>query len=195
MPCHECSGSTGSNTHTLHPQVRSVVSEERDSVTEVVAWTSLPLFQQGELPEDLDLIGGSSQQGKAWRIPVSRILPGGDLNQFRYVVEKKMSIVTVPRGHVVPVFIPNAQEEVSLAVGQEGKWAQALAIADTPTKVALQANGFITFPRTHVYTVGKTYYLSKTAPGEVVSVKPSGDSQALFTVIDEVTLMINVELK
>lgn len=195
MSCHECSGQRGTNTHSLHTQVRTTVSEDDNTVTEVTPWTSMPQFMLPELPSDLDLIGGSSEMGKAWRIPVQRILPGGDLNQFRYLINKKMQPITVPRGHVIPVRIPNSQEPVEVAQGTAGRWAQSVAISSSSKHLVIQSTGFVTFPRTHVYTVGKTYYLSKDVPGQVVSVKPTPESQALFTVIDEVTISLNVELK
>ena len=150
MSCHECSGQRGTNTHSLHTQVRTTVSEDDNTVTEVTPWTSMPQFMLPELPSDLD---------------------------------------------VIPVRIPNSQEPVEVAQGTAGKWAQSVVISSSSKHLVIQSTGFVTFPRTHVYTVGKTYYLSKDVPGQVVSVKPTPESQALFTVIDEVTISLNVELK
>ena len=55
-------------------------------------------------------------------------------------------------------------------------------------------SGFYTFDRPHMYEVGKTYYLSASNAGEVVSVKPGSYGQALFTVIDQLTIAINLQL-
>lgn len=179
------------------PVRTTVPHEESGPVTQVMPWTGLPLFSYAELPEDLDFIGGSSEQGKAWRIPVQRILPGGELNPLRYTIPKKTAEIVIPRGQVLPVYIPNAVDPVEPAIALVGETAQALAIAEDPNdteRLVLQQTGFLTFPRTHMYTVGKTYYLSQSVPGEVVSVKPnSGVVQPLFTVIDEVTLALHVQ--
>lgn len=194
MACHEC---TGKHAPGYGTQIRTTVAaEDSGTITEVAPWTGLPLFGGPELPEDLEFIGGSSEEGKVWRVPVQRILPGGDLNPLRYVISKKTADITFVRGQILPIFVPNAEEPVELAKATSGYTAQALAIAEDPNdteKIVLQQTGFITFPRTHAYTVGKTYYLSQTVAGEVVSVKPTtGIVQPLFTVIDAVTLAINV---
>lgn len=178
--------------------VRSTVpNQESGPVTQVMPWTGLPVFQKAELPYDLEFIGGSDEEGKAWRVPVQRILPGGDLNPLRYNIPKKTADIVIPRGQVLPVYIPNSVDPVALALADDGETAQALAVAEDPNDVeqlVLQQTGFMTFPRTHMYTVGKTYYLSQAVAGEVVSVRPvSGIVQPLFTVIDELTLAIHVQ--
>lgn len=197
MSCHECGGGHATSYHTLSTQVRTTAPPPADAtVTEVAPWSAFPQYVAGELPEDLEFVGGSTEEGKVWRVPVQRILPGGSLNPLRYTVPKKTADIEVPRGQVVPVFIPNAVDPVEKAKAAANTTAQALAISDNPNdpnSLVLQQTGFITFPRTHVYTVGKTYYLSPNVEGEVVSVRPSGGVvQPLFTVIDEVTLAVNV---
>lgn len=196
MACLECGGKHQPSFHTS--PVRTTVSKEtKGPVTRVMPWTGLPLFKDAQLPEDLDFIAGSDEEGKAWRVPVSRILPGGELNPLRYTIPKKTADIEIPRGQVLPVFIPNAMEPVEKALAVSGEAAQALAVAEDPNdteQLVLQQTGFVTFPRTHMYTVGKTYYLSQAVAGEVVSVRPnSGVVQPLFTVIDELTLAIHVQ--
>ena len=198
MACHECSGNHPTSYHNLSTQVRTKVTvEESGPATQVMPWTGLPQFRDAELPEDLEFIGGSTEEGKSWRVPVQRILPGGELNNIQYSVPKKTADITIPRGQVVPVYIPNALEPIEEAQAVEGKMAQAIAVAEDPNKegyLVLQQTGFLTFPRTHAYTTGKTYYLSPAEAGKVVSVKPSGpEVQPLFTVINELTLAINVQ--
>ena len=196
MACLECGGKHKLNYH--NSPVRTTVPVQTEGpVTQVMPWTGLPLFREQELPEDLDFIGGSDERGQAWRIPVERILPGGDLNPLRYTIPKKTANIVIPRGQVLPVFIPNAVEPVEMAKATVGSTAQALAVAEDPNnnqRLVLQQTGFLTFARTHMYTVGKTYYLSQTELGEVVSVPPtSGIKQPLFTVIDELTIAVHVQ--
>lgn len=195
MACLECGGQ---HKLSYHASVRTTVQKtETGPVTRVMPWTGLPLFTNPVLPEDLDLVGGSSEAGKAWRIPVQRILPGGDLNQLQYSIPKKTADIQVPRDQVLPVFVPNSVEPVEPALATAGQTAQALAVAEDPNdpeRLILQQTGFITFPRTHMYTVGKTYYLSQSNPGEVISARPnSGLVQPLFTVVDELTLALHVQ--
>lgn len=195
MACLECGGQKQlSYSNSVQ---RTPVSKEEGPVTQVMPWTGLPMYKAAELPEDLEFIAGSDEEGKAWRVPVQRILPGGELNPLRYTIPKKTSDIEIPRGQVLPVFVPNSLEPVELARGITNETAQALAVAEDPndaTRIVLQQTGFLTFPRTHMYTVGKTYYLSQSVPGEVVSVRPSsGIVQPLFTVIDELTLAIHVQ--
>ena len=195
MACLECGGQHQLN---YHASIKTTVAkEETGPVTRVMPWTGLPLFRDAVLPEDLDLIGGSDEAGKAWRVPITRLLPGGDLNHIQYTIPKKTAEIEVPRDQVLPVFIPNSVEPVEKAMATAGSTAQALAVSDDPNddeRLVLQQTGFITFPRTHMYTVGKTYYLSQSEPGEVISAKPSsGVVQPLFTVIDELTLAVHVQ--
>lgn len=196
MACLECGGQHKLSYHNS-PERTPKTNIEEGPVTQVMPWTGLPMYKSAELPEDLEFIAGSDEEGKAWRVPVQRILPGGDLNPLRYSVPKKTAIIEIPRGQVLPVFIPNAVEPVEKALADDGQAAQALAVAEDPNdaeQIVLQQTGFMTFPRTHMYTVGKTYYLSQAVPGEVVSVRPStGIIQPLFTVIDELTLAIHVQ--
>lgn len=196
MACLECGGKHQLSYH--NSKLRTPVkTNEEGPVTQVMPWTGLPVYTAAELPEDLDFIGGSDDEGKAWRIPVQRILPGGDLNPLRYTVPKKTANIVIPRGQVLPVHIPNAIEPVEMSRAIPGSTAQAIAIGDDPNdpeRLVLQQTGFITFPRTHMYTVGKTYYLSQSVAGEVVSIRPTtGTIQPLFTVIDEITLALHVQ--
>ena len=167
--------------------------------TKVTKWTALPLFMDADIPGDMDVIAGSNDQGRAWRLPLSRIIAGGDLNRIQYSINKKTADIEIPRTQVVPVLVPgpNLPLEKAKADSEENK-ARFLAVAVDPNDVdslILQSTGFLVFPRTHAYVVGKTYYLHQQNAGEVTSVKPTtGLVQPLFTVVDELTLYIAVGL-
>lgn len=168
-----------------------------ESTTRVTRWTALPLYKGVELPEDLDVIAGSNEEGKAWRLPITRILAGGEFNKMQYSIDKKTSNIELNYDQVTPAFIPGPSASLEEAMGDsENNKAQFLVIGDDSNNrnnVIIQSSGFLTFPRTHAYQVGKTYYLHQTEKGAVTSVKPtSGVIQPLFTVVDELTININI---
>ncbi len=158
--------------------------------TEVRSWTSLPLLDVTNVPDDLDLIGGSNKEYQSWRVPASYFL-GGVLNTTKYTVNGK---TTIENNQVTPVYFGNGFAHPEPAIAGQGTSAQALVVASDDDTSTIMVNGFYKFPRPHMYEVGKTYYTSPTHAGEVVSVKPSVYGQALFTAIDQLTIAINVEL-
>lgn len=161
--------------------------------TEVRSWTSLPLLDTANIPSDLDLIGGSNSEYKAWRVPAALLMPGGTLNNTRYKVPGTIEIQ--PR-QVLPVFLlGNSVTPINEAVAMTGQTATDLAVESADGEVILMKNGYYTFTRPHMYEVGKTYYLSQDEPGEVVSVRPAGGIvQPLFSVVDQLTISVNVQL-
>lgn len=187
MSCTHCG--KGRVTPTGAVQAAKIQTPE---TTEVRSWTSLPLLDVTNIPEDLDLIGGSNEEFQSWRVPASIFL-GGAINSSRYNVPHYTAIET---SQVKPVRFSSSEMGIIPAKAAAGQTAQALAIvSDSEKKVTtLMVSGFYTFSRPHMYEIGKTYYTSGTNEGEVVSVKPSVYSQALFTVIDQLTIAINVEL-
>lgn len=157
--------------------------------TEVRSWTSLPLLDITNVPEDLDLIGGSNKEYQSWRVPASYFL-GGALNTTKYEVSGE---VELQPNQVMPVYFSNQFSSPVKAIAGEGTLAQALAVTSENGSTTVMVSGFYKFSRPHLYEVGKTYYTSATNAGEVVSVKPAAYGQALFTVVDQLTIAINVE--
>lgn len=194
MACKHC-GKGGSVTPTGAVHAAHIQTPE---TTEVRSWTELPLFDATNLPEDLDLIGGSNTEYKAWRIPAAYFLPGGSLNRVQYKVADEDRI-TVPERQIVPVFstYDDGRGAVVLekAQAKKGETATELAVYADDGVVTVMKNGYFTFNRPHMYEVGQTYYLSQTKAGEVISTRPSaGIVQPLFSVIDLNTISINVNL-
>lgn len=211
MGCTSCGGN---NTHTqasysgsgstrvLHHSTETCDDcgfAQKINKTVVGKWTELPLYNQPAILDDLDVIVGSNEEGRAWRLPVSRVLSGGSLNKLTNVIDKQTADITVPAGQVVPIFKPSANEVVEKAVAADyDHQAHYVAFANNPNDVNMldiQASGFLTFPRTHSYQVGKVYYLHQSQPGQVTAVRPSsGIVQPLFAVQDELTLRLDVRL-
>lgn len=185
MSCKHCGG--GRVTPTGAVNAAKIQTPE---TTEVRSWTSLPLLDVTNVPEDLDLIGGSNKEYQSWRVPASYFL-GGTLNTTKYTVNGE---VEIEDGQVTPVRFGNGFARPEKAQAGNGTSAQAIAVASGDGTTTIMVSGFFKFSRPHMYEVGKTYYTSATHAGEVVSVKPTVYGQALFTVIDQLTIAINVEL-
>ena len=158
--------------------------------TEVRSWTSLPLIDVTDVPEDLDLICGSNEKYKSWRIPASYFLSGG-LNSTRYSVGVETELEP---NQVKPVYFATGTSSAIPAKAMEGETATDLVVESSDGKSTIMNSGYYTFTRPHKYVVGKTYYLSQENEGEVVSVKPeAGIIQALFTVVDQLTISIKID--
>lgn len=193
MTCTHC-GHSGSATP--HGAIEAAAIQTPET-TQVRSWTELPLFSGTNLPEDLDLIGGSNTEYQSWRIPLRFLSPAGAANMVQYKVSDDE--IFVPERQVVPVYsvYDDGRGAIVLekAKATAGETATDLAIVANNGEVVVMKNGYYTFPRPHDYAVGKTYYLSQSVAGEVVSTRPSaGIIQPLFSVIDLNTISINVNL-
>lgn len=187
MGCTKCGQASVTPTGAINAAHIQTTKE-----TEVRHWTALPLINVNDVPEDLDLICGSNERYQSWRIPASYFL-GGALNATKYNTNGELE---VQYGQVTPVFITNDYAHVLPAKADSAaNVATDIAVASKDGTVTLMKNGYFTFARPHMYEVGKTYYLSQTNDGEVISVRPSaGIVQPLFTVVDQTTIAINVAL-
>lgn len=189
MACARCEGAQ----YTPSGAVKEAHIQSTES-TEVRSWTALPLIDVNNVPNDLDLICGSSEEFKSWRIPAAYFL-GGALNASKYTT---VGTIDIEFGQVKPVFFTNDYEHVRAAKASDANnVATDIAIVNNSEagEVTVMKNGYYTFSRPHMYEVGKTYYLSQTNAGEVVSVRPNaGIIQPLFTVVDQTTIAINVAL-
>lgn len=193
MTCKHCGHGSATPSGAVH-----AAKIQTPETTQVRSWTELPQFDETNLPDDLDIIGGSNSEYKAWRIPLEYINPAGALNRVQYKVADEDNI-TIPDGQIVPVY--SAYDDGRGAVvlqparASRGETATDIAISVDDNVVTVMKNGYFTFLRPHRYEVGKTYYLSQSAAGEVISTRPSaGIVQPLFSVIDLNTISINVNL-
>ena len=193
MTCTRC-GHGGMATPHAAIDAAAIQTPE---TTQVRSWTELPIFDGTNLPDDLDIIGGSNTEYQAWRIPLKYVSPAGAMNMVQYSVTDDN--ITIPERQIVPVYsVYNDSAgavELAKAKASTGETATAIAVYVNGEEVILMNSGFYTFSRPHEYVVGKTYYLSQSTAGEVVSVKPSaGIVQPLFSVVDLNTISINLNL-
>lgn len=185
MVCSHCNKGRATPTGAV-----GAAKIQTPETTEVRSWTSLPLLDITNVPDDLDLIGGSNKEYQSWRIPASYFLSNA-INTTKYVIAGETEIESQ---QVKPVYFSSSASGCLPAKASAGETAQAIAVASADGGTTLMVSGFYTFPRPHMYEVGKTYYTSSTDAGEVVSVKPLAYGQALFTAVDQLTIAINVEM-
>ena len=163
--------------------------------TEVRQWTELPLLDVTNVPEDLDLIGGSNKEYQSYRIPASYFLPGGTMNNNQYTVATDTASIIMSDRQVTPVRPSDSLSPWVMAKAVMGETATDLAVAADDGSLTIMKSGYYKFARPHTYEIGKTYYLSQTDDGEVISTRPSaGVIQPLFSVVDQLTISINVAL-
>lgn len=165
--------------------------------TEVRSWTSLPLLDVANIPDDLDLIGGSNSEYRSWRVPAAYFLAGGSYDNLQHVFTMENG-PEVPPHSVLPVLVNHDSGNLKIEAAKADSTdnvATSLVVAVDGEKYTLMGSGYFKFNRPHLYTIGKTYYLSQEKAGEVVSCRPTaGVVQPLFTVIDATTIFINVTL-
>lgn len=169
----------------------------------------LPLYDKPTLPDDAFLIllaneqnfdfGGTIQN--AYRLDLDRIVPNNTKQGVTYSVlatGQDGADISIPDGSVVPAYVesfdPYEVKRAQAIVPGVTK-AQFLIISlnqNVDNSYIIQSSGFYTFPTTHNYDIGKTYYLSDSAAGGVTDVAPSGVVQQLFQVIDERTISIRI---
>jgi hypothetical protein len=133
-----------------------------------------------------------------YHLNLSRVLPGGDLQNNVYSVAKNGAIITVPENQVRAGYIrATTPYDVRLAsAAAPVSRARFLILVEDPNdtdRFLIQSHGFHTFPDVHGYIIGQDYYLSDTTPGEFVTTAPATNPQRVFTVIDAVTILIDIQ--
>ena len=163
-------------------------------------------WNKPELPEgsELLLFVNSSSDACAdldniYRLPLGRILPGSAFQQNTYSVYAPTGSLTPPATtalKVIPAYTDINQPYTINAAKADSSTtlAKYLVIGEDPNatdRVYIQSSGYYTFPSAHIYKdfIGKTFYVSDTVPGEVVSTAPA-IAQPVFLVIDATTIQI-----
>lgn len=176
--------------------------------TEQINSEDLPIYPGLTLPEDAHLIilvdeanydfGGNLQA--AYRLELSRVIPNGTKQGITYsllATGDDGADIAIPDASVVPAYVESFDpwSTKRAQASDETTKAKFLIISlnqNVDDAYVIQAAGFYSFPTTHEYEVGKTYYLSDSAPGGVTNVAPPGIVQPLFYVIDNKTILIDI---
>lgn len=162
-------------------------------------------WNKPELPEGSELllfINSNDDCGtldNIYRLPLSRITPGSAFQQNTYSVYAPSGSTAAPATgvyKVIPAYTNiNEPHTINAAkADSQTTLAKYLVIGEDPNatdRVYIQSSGYYTFPSAHIYKdfIGKTFYVSDTVPGEVVSTAPA-IAQPVFLVIDATTIQI-----
>lgn len=169
----------------------------------------LPIYNKSTLPDDANLVllvdevnhdfGGTLQA--AYRLPLDRVVPNNTKQGVVYSVHAtglNGADIAIAQGTVVPAYVESFDPyeiKRAQAVAPGASKAQFLIVShdqNVDDNYIVQSSGFYTFPDTHNYDIGKTYYLSESAAGGVTDVQPSGIVQPLFSVVDSRTIRIHI---
>ena len=168
----------------------------------------LPIYNKSTLPSDANLIllvdeenydfGGTLQA--AYRLPLDRVVPNNTKQGVTYSLHANGDAgadIAIADGTVVPAYVEafDPYETKRAQASSITTKAQFLIISldqNVDDNYVIQSSGFYTFPDTHNYDIGKTYYLSDSAAGGVTDVEPVSIIQPLFKVIDERTILVNI---
>lgn len=163
---------------------------------------NMPIYEMPELPQEAYLMMLGSTYVEAYgcnvlagfRLPINRLVPGGDFQPNVYSLDGKGFMYNVPANKVVPAYVRNGNEDIALAQStSEDKLAQFLIIANDTVNEGhflVQTSGIYRFKNGHNYAVGKNYYLGAT--GFPTTERPSKNAQKLFSVLDKTTIAINI---
>lgn len=165
----------------------------------------LPVYDQATLPPTGKLVllvdqpdydnGGTIVA--AYRLPLSRVVPGSAPQSVLYSINDPDAGISIPDASVVPAYVESTGDFNvirSIATDTTTK-AKFLIVGVDPNidgNYIIQASGFYSFPTVHDYVPGNTYYLSDTTPGGVTNVAPAGIAQPLFYVVDQKTILIKI---
>jgi hypothetical protein len=165
----------------------------------------LPLYSGANLPPTGKLIllvdqpdyDNGGQISAAYRIPLSRIVPGNAPQSVVYSLNDPDAGITVPDETVVPGYIEGfGSFNLKRAIATDSTTKAKFLIVSTDQNIddnyIIQADGFYAFPTVHGYTPGNTYYLSDTAAGGVTNTPPAGIAQPLFYVVDQKTILVTI---
>lgn len=180
--------------------------KHNDPGIEQVNSDDLPVYSKSTLPDDAFLIllanepnfdfGGTIQN--AYRLDLDRVVPNNTKQGVTYsLLANDGADIAIPDGTVVPAYVETFDPHRTLRAQASSATtkAQFLIISlnqNVDDSYIIQSSGFYTFPTTHNYDIGKTYYLSDSAAGGVTDVAPPGNVQPLFQVIDERTISIRI---
>ena len=173
--------------------------------TEQIQSSDLPVYDQATLPQDAKLIllvdkpdyDNGGQINVAYRLPLSRVMPGSAPQSVVYSLADPDAGITITEGEVVPAYVEgfgNFDLKRAIASSSTTK-ARFLIVAldqNIDGNYLIQGSGFFSFPTVHGYTVGHTYYLSDSSAGGVTDTPPPGIAQPVFYVVDQKTILVTI---
>lgn len=173
--------------------------------TEQIESADLPEYNQATLPATGKLIllvdqpdyNQGGQVSVAYRLPLSRVVPGSAPQSVLYSINDPDAGITIPDQTVVPAYVESfGTFDLKRAIASSSTTKARFLIVGVDQNIdgnyIIQGSGFYSFPTVHGYAPGTTYYLSDSVAGGITSTAPSGIAQPLFYVVDQKTILINV---
>lgn len=173
--------------------------------TEQIQSEDLPIYNKPTLPEKGQVVllleepdyDNGGQMVSAYRLPLSRIVPGGSPQSVVYSRNDPDAGITIPEDEVVPAYVESfGNFDLKRAQASSATTKARFLIIGTDPNIdgnyLLQGHGFFQFPTVHNYNVGQTYYLSDSSPGGVTNTPPPGIVQPIFFVVDQKTILVTI---
>lgn len=165
----------------------------------------IPVFGEARIPSDAYLIMMAETYVEAYGckipaaylLPINRLTPGATLQSNTYSLAGNGFNQEIPSDKVVPAYVySTAPNDIRIANSSDKTTlAQFLILAkdtDVTGNYIVQSSGSYTFTNGHSYIVGKDYYLG--ADGFPTTERPDTNAQKLFSVLDSMTIMIDLQL-
>lgn len=176
-----------------------------NSPIRAIPMDQIPVWGEAKVPADSYLIMMTNvyveQYGckvpAAYRLPISRLTPGSTFQSNTYSLAGNGFNQEIPVNKVVPAYVYSTSPNDIRVANSSDKTtlAQFLVLAkdtDVTGNYIVQSSGSYTFTNGHEYIVGKDYYLG--ADGFPTTERPDTNAQKLFSVLDSMTIMIDLQL-
>lgn len=164
----------------------------------------IPRWGKTVLPEEGYLLMAAVQKDQQcgrnlpylYHLPIGMITPGGNFQANVYSMNGNGARIAVPAGQVRAAYVyNNTPYDVRLA-SKDGQKAQFIIVGKDEGidgNYLIQTSSLFTFKSTHGYIPGYTYYLGKDGTPTTDTSYTDGKRQKLFTVIDKLTIAIDIQ--
>ena len=205
MSCSCEKGQTNSFTKRDFPNVHTQTKSCDDYPIKSLDANDVPVWGDSVLPSNGYLWMTSVQRDSRcgdeipylYQLPISSLTPGSTIQGNTYKANGNGATIAVPEQQVKAGYTyNNAPNDIRFAENHEDEFVRAQYIILSQAENGaynIQGSGFYTFPGGHKYIIGYTYYLGENGDPTTDSSFFNGVRQKLFEVIDQRTILINIE--
>ena len=163
----------------------------------------VPTWEESSLPAEGYLLMAAVQKDQQcgknmpylYHLPLGKVTPGSSFQANTYYLNGNGFDENWPVNQVRAGYTYNNTPNDIRFASISGKPAQYVLLKrddNNQTDYAIQGSGFYTFPSTHSYYVGYSYYLGQNGVPTTDSSFVGGKRQHLFEVIDQRTILVNI---
>lgn len=201
--CHE--GSTNSYSRMDQPTMLGKEAKCDDYPVRSLDSEDVPIWGEATLPEKGYLLMAAIQQDRQcgeyipylYHLPIASLTPGSTIQGNTYVANANGGVIAIPPKQVRAGYTYNNRpNDMRLATLNDEEFlkAQYIVLAQNDAQsYIIQGTGFYTFSAGHDYIPGYTYYLGENGEPTTDSSYVDGVRQKLFEVIDQRTILINIQ--